>query len=271
MKMAANAKLKKNIHGVDISYCQTGLDYEKMKKEDVNFAIIRAGYTGTGTHKQYTDKMLSKHVAGCAKAGIPYGYYWYSAARTVTEAKREARYCAAAIRKYDRPSYPVFFDIEEPIIADEGAATATDICLAFIEEMNAQGYPSGIYTNPDWLENKLEKKRLMGKADIWLAHWGQSCNCTYGQTMWQNGLRYSVGKQIDEDVCYIDYPKKTAEWYAKHTDKKLKSVTAVAQEVVDGKWGNGNERKSRLTAAGYNYAEVQAKVNSMLAAKKKKK
>ena len=43
-----------------------------------------------------------------------------------------------------------------------------------------------------------------------------------------------------------------------------KSVAAVAKEVIAGKWGNGKERKNRLEAAGYNYNEVQAKVNAML-------
>ena len=43
-----------------------------------------------------------------------------------------------------------------------------------------------------------------------------------------------------------------------------KSVEEVAREVVDGKWGNGAERKSRLEAAGYNYSEVQARVNALV-------
>lgn len=47
-----------------------------------------------------------------------------------------------------------------------------------------------------------------------------------------------------------------------------KSVDEVAQEVLDGKWGNGSERRQRLTAAGYNYTEVQAKVNQLLYGKK---
>ncbi len=43
-----------------------------------------------------------------------------------------------------------------------------------------------------------------------------------------------------------------------------KTVDEIAREVIQGKWGNGAERKKRLEAAGYNYAEVQAKVNSLL-------
>ena len=43
-----------------------------------------------------------------------------------------------------------------------------------------------------------------------------------------------------------------------------KSVDEVAREVIQGKWGNGAERKKRLTDAGYDYNEVQKKVNQMI-------
>ena len=43
-----------------------------------------------------------------------------------------------------------------------------------------------------------------------------------------------------------------------------KSVDEVAREVIQGKWGNGAERKKRLTDAGYDYNEVQKKVNQLI-------
>lgn len=43
-----------------------------------------------------------------------------------------------------------------------------------------------------------------------------------------------------------------------------KSIREIAQEVVDGKWGNGQDRKNRLHAAGYDYATVQKMVNEIL-------
>ena len=46
-----------------------------------------------------------------------------------------------------------------------------------------------------------------------------------------------------------------------------KSVDEIANEVIAGKWGTGADRKNKLTAAGYNYSEVQAKVNAILGAK----
>lgn len=43
-----------------------------------------------------------------------------------------------------------------------------------------------------------------------------------------------------------------------------KSVDAIAHEVIRGDWGNGYERKQKLTAAGYDYSAVQKKVNELL-------
>lgn len=43
-----------------------------------------------------------------------------------------------------------------------------------------------------------------------------------------------------------------------------KSVSEIATEVIRGNWGNGEERKRRLEAAGYNYKEVQNEVNRRL-------
>lgn len=43
-----------------------------------------------------------------------------------------------------------------------------------------------------------------------------------------------------------------------------KSIEAIAKEVIAGKWGNGDDRKKRLQAAGYDYAAVQKKVNELL-------
>jgi hypothetical protein len=48
------------------------------------------------------------------------------------------------------------------------------------------------------------------------------------------------------------------------TDADKKKIEAIAKEVIAGKWGNGTERKNRLTEAGYNYREVQDKVNELL-------
>ena len=51
---------------------------------------------------------------------------------------------------------------------------------------------------------------------------------------------------------------------AKGGSATKKSVTAVAKEVLAGKWGNGDDRKKKLQAAGYNYNAVQKEVNRLM-------
>ena len=43
-----------------------------------------------------------------------------------------------------------------------------------------------------------------------------------------------------------------------------KSNEEIAKEVVAGKWGNGNARKTALTKAGYDYKTIQSLVNKLL-------
>ena len=49
-----------------------------------------------------------------------------------------------------------------------------------------------------------------------------------------------------------------------NTGTGKKSVEAVAKEVLAGKWGNGENRKKKLQAAGYDYGAVQKKVNELM-------
>ena len=65
----------------------------------------------------------------------------------------------------------------------------------------------------------------------------------------------------------------TAAGVSKDTASKptvKKSVDVIAREVIAGKWGAGEERKKKLTAAGYNYSAVQQRVNELMSAQPKK-
>lgn len=252
------------IKGVDISYCQSGLNYEKLKADGIKFAIIRASITGTESHKQFVDNLLNRHVNGCISQGIDYGFYHYSCAITVEEAKKEAQFIVEQIKRYPLPTYPVYFDAEEGQIADLGKKAATDIALAFIDEVERLGYPGGIYANPSWVEDFLEKGRILGHKDLWLAHWVSKPR-QYGQKLWQSGLRYSAGMAIDADVCYVDYPAETAAWYNAHgvtipESVPKKSMDEIINEIWDGLWGSGQQRYDDLTAAGYDYYAIQDEI-----------
>lgn len=51
--------------------------------------------------------------------------------------------------------------------------------------------------------------------------------------------------------------------FAKY-EAPIKSIDELAIEVIEGKWGNGDERKKRLAEAGYDYSAVQSIVNQKL-------
>lgn len=70
-------------------------------------------------------------------------------------------------------------------------------------------------------------------------------------------------KEISKDV--VDKIKALAPDAAIEEVKfAVKSNTDIAKEIIDGKWGNGEERKNKLVAAGYDYDAVQKEVNKLL-------
>lgn len=253
------------IKGVDISYCQEGINFAELVKAGVKFIIIRAGFS---TKKDIT---MDKFIADCKAYNIPHGFYWYSYAMSVSEAKVEAEKCVEVIKELS-PTYPVFFDMEgKKQINGLNNKTRTDMAVTFCETVRSAGFIPGVYTNPSFMEYYYDKNRLVGKYDIWLAHWTYSpdkpSKYNYGQTMWQWGID-KIGDpsragsyDIDGDICFVDYAAK------KPTVKK--TVDELAREVIVGKWGSGIERKERLTAAGYDYYTVQKRVNEILYAPKK--
>lgn len=103
------------------------------------------------------------------------------------------------------------------------------------------------------------------------------------------GLSYSINRTVKKGDVYtivevknewgklksgagwINLPlcKKVGE--VKENKPSLKSISTIANEVINGKWGNGSDRVTRLKNAGYNYNKVQDEVNKILGSKKPSK
>jgi hypothetical protein len=73
-------------------------------------------------------------------------------------------------------------------------------------------------------------------------------------------------KLTDGGIYGYGRPKYDKEEAPKQPAKK--SVTQIAQEVLEGRWGNGDDRKLALWAAGYDYKAVQAEVNRLTSCRK---
>ena len=94
--------------------------------------------------------------------------------------------------------------------------------------------------------------------------------CSYSSSGKVNGIKGNV----DMNYAYIDYPtliKNSGKngFVAVSAPKPTtnpapakKTNEQIAEEVLDGLWGNGTERKNKLTAAGYDYNAIQTIVNS---------
>lgn len=76
------------------------------------------------------------------------------------------------------------------------------------------------------------------------------------------------GDIIVNDNHHMAINLSTGSKVEKIQNESKKTVEEIAKEVIAGKWGNGEDRKSKLTAAGYNYSTVQSKVNELLKASK---
>lgn len=76
--------------------------------------------------------------------------------------------------------------------------------------------------------------------------------------------KLTASRKVHNFICVWtdDAPKK--EEAPKNEVSKLKSLVEIAREVIAGKWGTGQKRKEALTKAGYNYNDVQKKVNELL-------
>lgn len=190
--------------GIDVSYAQGNIDFHRIDKNEVSFAIIRSSY---GWEKGQKDSKFDRNIKGFQALGIPCGAYHYSYAKSKNDAVKEAEYCISCIKGH-KLELPVFYDLEDNSIAGLGRRICTDIAKAFCDRMKKEGYKAGLYSNPNWLENYLYKDELLGKYTLWLAQWGSS-KPAYKCSIWQ----YRIGKsgsikgidgEVDLDYMYTD-------------------------------------------------------------------
>ena len=249
--------------GIDVSKHQGTIDWAKVKAAGVQFAMLRAGY---GRYDNQKDEQFEANYKGATAAGIPVGAYHYSYATTAEQAKQEAEVFLGWI-KGKNLTYPVAFDIEDKKQANLGVSLISDIIRTFCETVEAAGYYVVVYANKDWLTNRIDAD-CKSRYDIWLAQWTSEPTYTGSFGLWQYSSKGSVDGiegRVDMNIAYKDYPAIIAGMGSTtSTDTVKKTNAELADEVIAGKWGNGEERRQRLTAAGYDYDAVQAIVNKLV-------
>ena len=130
-------------NGVDVSKWQGKIDWSKVKKSGIDFAIIRIGFRGENGII-YKDDCADYNIQQADKAGLLVGVYFFSTATTTAEAVEEAKWTVSAIEGYPI-SYPVVYDCEgfnnyDSRMYGLSNSQRTDNALAFLKHIEQNGY-----------------------------------------------------------------------------------------------------------------------------------
>lgn len=187
--------------GIDVSNHQGTVDWNKVKAAGIDFAILKVGPV-----YGKPDDSFERNAAECERLGIPYGVYYYSYARSVEDANKEADRTLAWLGGH-HPSLPVYYDLEDSYILqdpDFSKDKLTQIAQAFCNRMEAVGFKSGIYANLNWLNNYLNSPSLSG-YDHWVAQYNWRCDYAGSYSFWQyssSGNVPGVNGRCDMNYCF---------------------------------------------------------------------
>lgn len=240
---------------IDVSEHNGVIDWAAVKP-NIDGAILRCGY-GDDLPAQ-DDRQFARNLAECERLKIPHGVYLYSYATTEKQAKSELAHILRLVKK-SKFEMPIYIDVEENGTHNFAAKACKIVC----DGLKANGFTAGVYASLSWWNTYLTGVTAYPR---WIAQWGSKCTYNGKYQMWQyseSGRINGISGAVDMNYFYEDFKN-----ISTASTTKKKTVDEVAKEVVDGKWGNGTDRKKRLEAAGYSYNEVQRAVNKLLSAKK---
>ena len=181
--------------GIDVSRWQGEIDWQKVSTQ-IDFAIVRIGYTGNMNPTSVMDDRFDANADGCEANGIPYGVYYYAGATSPEQAVEEANavleYLGQRVQK-DALRLPVFYDVEEQKnILQCSDAELLEITTAFCTTIEKAGLRSGIYTSASVWDINLRDDAYKTRAR-WVAHWTPSgTDVRDGATLWQHAVKEGI-------------------------------------------------------------------------------
>ena len=184
-----------DMKGIDVSVHNGDIDWQKVKADGIDFAILRAGY---GKPESQKDQKFEQNYVGA---------YWYSYAMSPEEAELEANVFLKVI-KGKQFEMPVYFDLEEKKQFDLGKEKVSAIMRAFLERVESAGYFTGLYGSASPLFTHTADD-IKSHYTIWLAHWVDRTNYSGAYAVWQYSEKGKVGGisgNVDLDICYKDFP-----------------------------------------------------------------
>ena len=260
------------IFGIDISVWQRDMDLTKAKKEGVRFSIIRGMY---GNAK---DTSFENNYKKAKNAGLGVGIYQWGRAANEAQAREEAQLLVEHCLNGKLFEYPVYYDVEDSILLDKGVTETTNIIKAWAETIENAGYFAGVYMNQSCFDTEVLGNELAKLYTQWRAKWTNESKQPTNVAMWQFGGEINLvrsnriaGVVCDQDYALMEFPtvikRSGLNGFYKNSpivETNRKSISTLAIEVINGKWGNGESRKKTLLSAGYNYEAVQKEVNKLL-------
>ena len=244
-----------------------------MKKNDLFIDVSsHNGYDITGILSdrgtQNTIIKISEstsYINPCLSAQVeqsnPIGFYhfaWFGG--DVDEAEREARYFLDNVPQ--KVKY-LCLDYEDHASGDKQANT--DACIRFMEILKENGYEPIYYSYKPFTLDNIYYEQILAKFpnSLWIAGYGlNDGNADFEYFPSMDGIRWwqYSSNPFDKNIVLLDDDEEDI-LISENTSTDLDSV---AQEVLQGLWGNGQERFDNLTNAGYNAQAVQDRVNELL-------
>ena len=163
-------------YGVDLSYANNEVDWDKLSEKGVSFAIIRVGYWKESEQRFVLDNQFERNYEEAKKRNIKVGSYLFSYAFNGGEGRTEAEQALNYLRGKEF-ELPIFMDVEWNRILADGywgvkvtRDSLTDAIVEFCNTIENNGFDAGVYANKTWFENYIDTSRL-GNYDIWLANY----------------------------------------------------------------------------------------------------
>lgn len=197
--------------GIDVSKYQGEIDWEAVKNDGVDYAIIRAGIRGYSEGGIVEDEFFHQNMEGAAANGIPVGVYFFTQAVDEQEALEEAEFVIEMLQGYSL-TYPVYLDVED--VKKESCRTnglsveqRTNNAKVFLERIREAGYEPGLYGNMKSFLLMLDLASLE-QYDKWFAGYTLPIYYPYDYKMLQyseKGRVAGVSGQVDVNICFKDY------------------------------------------------------------------
>ena len=196
-------KNENTLIGLDISKWQGDVDYAKIKKEGVEFVMLKIGGQTKINGEFSIDPKFYDNIEGALANDIKVGVYFYSYATNVEEAKKQADFIMQKLDNYDI-DMPIAFDWENWSKYTRfhiSFHTLNKVASAFIDRVEEFGYDGVLYSSKYYLENIWYQEDYTN----WLAYYNDEFDKYQDYYMWQmcnNGKINGINGYVDIDIMY---------------------------------------------------------------------